>query len=348
MTANATKNAHALDIPALGQELSSAIEGFGDLKAADKFPGGQSNPTYLLTTSTGQFVLRAKPPGQLLASAHQVDREYRVMRALSGSAVPVPEALYLSDEDSAIGRMYFVMRHVEGRIFWDPATPGETNETRSAIYDSMNKVLASLHSVDVQAVGLGDFGKPGSYFERQIGRWVKQYRASEIDPIEDVDWLITWLESHDSGDDGQVALVHGDYRIDNLIFAPSGAEVCAVLDWELSTLGHPLADLAYQCMHWRLPNKGSFRGLGGLDRAALGLPSEQDYVRDYCRRRGIALPENWIFGLAFSFFRAAAIVQGVVKRAADGNASNPERARELASAVPLLARMARDLINKGE
>lgn len=337
-----------LDLAALGTELGQAIPGFGALESATKFSDGQSNPTYLLTAGDHRYVLRAKPPGQLLASAHQVDREFRVLKALHGSAVPVPQALYLSPEQSSIGRMFYVMSHVDGRILWDPALPDETVESRRAIYDAMNRVLASLHSVDVDAVGLGDFGRPGSYFERQIARWAKQYRASETEKLEDMDWLIDWLENHESGDDGQVALVHGDYRIDNMIFSHGGAEVLAVLDWELSTLGHPLADLAYQCMQWRLPNKGNFRGIGGLDREALGLPMEAEYVRTYCDRRGIPVPQNWVFALAFSFFRIGAIIQGVVKRAHDGNASNPEKARQLAAAVPIVARMARDLVNRGE
>ena len=339
---------HKLDVAALGAELKTAIAGFGDLVSAEKFSGGQSNPTYLLTASSGRYVLRAKPPGHLLASAHQVDREFRVMKALAGSPVPVPRALSLSEEASSIGRMFFVMSHVDGRIFWDPALPEESAEARTEIYDAMNAVLAALHDIDVEQVGLADYGRPGSYFERQIGRWAKQYRASELEPIEDMDWLIGWLESHDAGDDGQVSLVHGDYRIDNMIFQNGGTRVLALLDWELSTLGHPLADLAYQCMHWRLPHEGSFRGLGGLDRNALGLPLEADYVASYCARRGIERPKNWTFALAFSFFRAAAILQGVAKRAVDGNASDPKRARQLASAVPVLARMARDLVNKGE
>lgn len=339
---------HALNPDALGAELNAAIKGFGAISATRKFSDGQSNPTYLIEAESGKFVLRAKPPGHLLASAHQVDREFRVLKALSGSAVPVPAALYLSGEESSIGRMFYLMRYVEGRIFWDPALPDERIENRRAIYDAMNRVLASLHALDVDAVGLSDFGKRGSYFERQITRWAKQYHASEIDKIEDMDWLIAWLENHDAGDDGQVSLVHGDYRIDNMIFEPGGFNVLALLDWELSTLGNPLADLAYQCMQWRLPNKGNFRGLGGLEREALGLPSETDYVRRYCERRGIDMPANWIFALAFSFFRIGAILQGVVKRAADGNASNPEGARQLGAAVPLIARMARDLINKGE
>lgn len=340
--------AGALDLVALGEELGQAIPGFGVLESAAKFSDGQSNPTYLLLAEGKRYVLRAKPPGQLLASAHQVDREFRVLKALHGSGVPVPEGLYLSPEQSSIGRMFYVMSHVDGRILWDPALPEETVEGRRAIYDAMNRTLAALHNVDVNAVGLSDYGRPRSYFERQIARWAKQYRASETEKLDDMDWLIDWLEKHDAGDDGQVALVHGDYRIDNMIFAHHGAEVLALLDWELSTLGHPLADLAYQCMQWRLPNKGNFRGIGGLDRDALGLPREADYVRTYCERRVIAIPQNWVFALAFSFFRIGAIIQGVVKRAQDGNASNPEKARQLAAAVPLVARMARDLVNKGE
>jgi aminoglycoside phosphotransferase (APT) family kinase protein len=348
MTQNDAGSPHVLDKKALGAEIEGAITGFGTLLDVEKFSGGQSNPTYLLTAQSGKYVLRAKPPGTLLASAHQVDREFRVMKALASTKVPVPGMLYLSGDISSIGRMFFVMKHIEGRIFWDPALPDETFDARRAIYDSMNQVLADLHDVDVEAVGLSDYGKPGSYFERQIGRWTKQYRASEIEKVEDVDWLIDWLESHPSSDDGQVSLVHGDFRIDNMIFGHGGSKVLAVLDWELSTLGHPLADLAYQCMHWRLPHEGNFRGLGGIDREALGLPLETDYVADYCRRRGVERPQNWVFALAFSFFRAAAIIQGVVKRAADGNASNPEKARQMAVAVPLLARLARDVVNNGE
>ncbi|RUX31601.1 phosphotransferase family protein [Mesorhizobium sp. M7A.F.Ca.US.011.01.1.1] len=336
-----------LDQAALAPYLEANIPGFSGLAAVEKFKSGQSNPTYLLTAASGRYVLRAKPPGQLLKSAHQVDREFRVMSALAGTAVPVPQMLHLSDEASPIGRMFYVMDFLDGRIFWDPALPeARDNEDRAAIYDAMNETLAALHEVDVETVGLGDFGRPGSYFERQLARWTSQYRASETGTVADMDRLIAWLETHMPEDDGRVSLVHGDYRLDNLIFAPDRPTVLAVLDWELSTSGHPFADIAYQCMQWRLPHASGFRGLGGVDRAALGLPSETDYVAAYCRRRGLTSIGNWTFFLAFSFFRLAAICQGVFKRALDGNASNPEKARTYGEAVKLLSRLAAKLIDK--
>jgi aminoglycoside phosphotransferase (APT) family kinase protein len=340
---------NALDQAALAPFLEAEIPGFSGLLSIEKFKSGQSNPTYLLTTTSGRYVLRAKPPGQLLKSAHQVDREFRIMKALAGTAVPVPEMLHLSPEDSPIGRMFYVMSHVEGRIFWDPALPEiASNTERAAIYDAMNATLAALHDIDPAAVGLGDFGRPGSYFERQLGRWTSQYRATETGVIADMDRLIHWLEAHMPPDDGVASLVHGDYRLDNMIFAPDRSEVLAVLDWELSTLGHPYADLAYQCMQWRLPHASGFRGLGGIDRKALGLPSEEDYVAAYCRRRGIGGIADWTFFLAFSFFRLAAICQGVYKRALDGTASNPEKAKMYGEAVKLLSGLAAELIDKSE
>jgi aminoglycoside phosphotransferase (APT) family kinase protein len=338
---------NALDQKALAPYLEANIPGFSGLAAIEKFKSGQSNPTYLLTAQSGRYVLRAKPPGQLLKSAHQVDREFTVMKALAGTAVPVPDMLHLSAENSPIGRMFYVMGFIDGRIFWDPALPEASgNDERAAIYDAMNTTLAALHDVDVEAVGLGDFGRPGSYFARQLARWTSQYRASETGTIADMDRLIVWLETHMPADDVSVSLVHGDYRLDNLIFAPDRPRVAAVLDWELSTLGHPFADIAYQCMQWRLPHASGFRGLGGVDRAALGLPSEEDYVAAYCRRRGLAGIGNWTFFLAFSFFRLAAICQGVYKRALDGNASNPEKARTYGEAVKLLSHLAVKLIDK--
>ncbi|TPL92328.1 phosphotransferase [Mesorhizobium sp. B2-3-12] len=338
---------NALDQTALAPYLEAQIPGFSGLAAIEKFKSGQSNPTYLLTAESGRYVLRAKPPGQLLKSAHQVDREFRVMKALAGTAVPVPEMLHLSTEDSPIGRMFYVMDFLDGRIFWDPALPeARGDDERAAIYDAMNATLAALHDVDVEAVGLGDFGRPGNYFERQLARWSTQYRASETGAIADMDRLIAWLETHVPADDGRIALVHGDYRLDNLIFAPDRPDVLAVLDWELSTLGDPFADIAYQCMQWRLPHASGFRGLGGIDRLALGLPTEEDYVAAYCRRRGLTGIGNWTFFLAFSFFRLAAICQGVYKRALDGNASNPEKARTYGEAVKLLSRLAAELIDK--
>lgn len=340
-------DANALDQAALAPYLEAEIPGFCGLASIEKFKSGQSNPTYLLTAASGRYVLRAKPPGQLLKSAHQVDREFRVMKALAGTAVPVPEMLHLSAEDSPIGRMFYVMDFLDGRIFWDPALPeARDNDERAAIYDAMNSTLAALHDVEVEAVGLADFGRPGNYFERQLARWTSQYRASETGIIADMDRLIAWLETHMPADDGRVSLVHGDYRLDNLIFAPDQPRVLAVLDWELSTSGHPFADIAYQCMQWRAPHASGFRGLGGIDRAALGLPSEEAYVAAYCRRRGLTGIGNWTFFLAFSFFRLAAICQGVYRRALDGNASNPEKARTYGEAVKLLSRLAAELIDK--
>ncbi len=266
------------------------------------------------------------------------------MAALAQTDVPVPRVLHLCTDDSIIGSMFYVMDFIEGRIFWDGKLPDLQFDERGAIYDSMNAALAALHKVDPTAVGLADYGRPGSYFERQVGRWTEQYRASETHPIPAMDALIDWLVREMPEDDGRVSLVHGDYRIDNMIFAPSGARILAVLDWELSTLGHPLADLAYQCMQWRLPSEGAFRGLGGIDRQAHGIPTEQAYVELYCRRTGVDAIGNWPFYLAFSFFRLAAILQGVYKRALDGNASNPERGRRMGEAVPMMAEMALEVV----
>ncbi|MEM5492363.1 phosphotransferase family protein [Hoeflea sp. AS16] len=332
------------DMEALADELHELVPGFSGLHAIEKFNTGQSNPTYRVEADSGSYVLRAKPPGTLLKSAHQVDREYRVMKALAENNVPVPKVYGLSGEDSAIGRMYFVMELVEGRIFWDPALPEVGRQERAAIYDGMNDVLARLHKVDVEAAGLADYGRPGNYFARQIRRWSEQYIASKTEELPEMDRLMEWLWDNLPDDDGIVSVVHGDYRLDNMIFSAHGGEVLALIDWELSTLGHPLADLSYQCMQWRLPHKSGFRGLGGLDRNELGIPSEAEYVALYSERSGIAV-DNWTFCLSFSFFRLAAILQGVYKRALDGNASNPERAREIGAAVPQLASMANDIMS---
>jgi aminoglycoside phosphotransferase (APT) family kinase protein len=339
-------DANALDAAALGPYLETHVPGFFGLRGIEKFSSGQSNPTYLLKAGSGRYVLRAKPPGELLKSAHQVDREFRVMKALAGSGVPVPKVLFLSDEATPIGRMFYVMSFLDGRIFWDPALPEiPDNAGRAAIYDAMNATLAHLHDIDVGSVGLADFGKPGNYFERQFGRWTSQYRASQTGAVIDMEGLIDWLAANLPSDDGLVSLVHGDYRLDNMIFARDAPSVIAVLDWELSTLGHPFADVGYQCMQWRLPHGSGFRGLGGIDRAALGLPSERDYVARYCERRGLDGIGNWTFMLAFSFFRLAAICQGVYKRSLDGNASNPEKARLYSDMVTLLAGLAVELVD---
>ena len=343
---------NALDETLLVPWLEEHVAGFAGFQALEKFGDGQSNPTYKVTARSGTYVLRAKPPGELLKSAHAVDREFRVMSALGPTNVPVPKMLALSEEgeDSPIGRMFFVMEYLEGRIFWDPALPecGDDTQARHEIYDAMNDTLARLHDVDVTAVGLETFGKPGSYFARQTDRWAKQYRASEVEHNQIVHDVIEWLEANMPEDDGVVSIVHGDYRLDNMIFAPDRNEVIAVLDWELSTLGHPLADLAYQCMQWRLPHQSGMRGLGGLDRSALGVPTEEEYVAAYCRRRGIDSIPDWPFYIAFCFFKLTGILQGVYKRALDGNASNPERAKQMAVAIPLLAQAAMDEIKRSD
>ena len=335
-----------IDLDRLRTYLAREVPQIGPLERITKYAGGQSNPTYLLETDHGRIVLRAKPPGKLLVSAHQVDREFRVMAALAASGVAVPKMLHLADDaDPPIGRAFFVMDHVEGRVLWDPALPDETPEARAAIYDAMNATLAALHRIDPAAIGLADFGRAEGYFARQTNRWTQQYHATRSGPHAAMDDVIAWLNAHMPPEDGQGALVHGDFRLDNLIFASDGPEIRAVLDWELSTLGHPLADLAYQCMQLRLPNNGAMRGLGGVDRSALGIPSETEYVAAYCARREIAAPKNWNFYLVFCFFRLAAILEGVVRRAADGNASNPEAARTYAAAIPVLTNEAVTIIH---
>jgi len=335
------------DAGALDAWARAHVEGWRGPAHIQKFPTGQSNPTYLVETANARYVLRRKPPGKLLKSAHMIEREFRVLRALEGSGYPAPRALALCEDEGVIGTAFYVMAHVAGRIFWDPALPELARADRAPIYDAMNAALSELHAIDAGEAGLSDYGRPGSYFARQLERWSGQYRASETARIADMDRLIAWLKANVPADDGRVALVHGDWRIDNMIFDQSSPKLLAVLDWELSTLGHPFADLAYQCMQWRLPHEGTFRGLAGLDRMAQGLPTEEEYVAAYCRRAGLAGVPDWTFLIAFSFFRVAAIVQGVFKRALDGNASNPERARQMGAAVPLMAGLAVQAIEAG-
>lgn len=323
--------------------LEAVLPDFRGPLSAEKFTGGQSNPTYLLNAASGRYVLRRKPPGALLKSAHAVDREYRVMRALRPTDVPVPKPYHLCTDESIIGSMFFVMEYMDGRIFWDPALPGLEPPMRAAVYDEVNRVLAALHRVDVGAVGLADFGRPGSYYARQFARWSEQYRATETETIEPMERLMQWLEARVPADDGRVSIVHGDFRLDNLIFHPVAPRIIAIVDWELSTLGHPFADLAYLCMQWWIPNAGALRGLGGIDREALGIPGETAFVDAYCRRMGLAPIPDWTFYLAFGFFRFAAIVQGVLKRALDGNASS-ERAREVGRLARPLAETAMRII----
>lgn len=338
--------AFELDTAALERYLESHIKDFRGPLSAEKFAGGQSNPTYRLDATSGRYVLRRKPPGVLLKSAHAVDREFRVMHALADTAVPVPTMRLLCEDESVMGSMFYVMDFVEGRIFWDAALPEQNPVQRAAIYDAMNQVLADLHSVDPNAVGLGDYGKPGNYFERQLSRWTTQYRASETEHIPAMEALMQWLEQNQPDDDGLVCINHGDFRLDNMMFHPERNEVIALLDWELSTLGHPYADLAYQCMQWRIPGDTAIPGLGDVDRKALGLPTEEDYVQRYCARRGIAGIDHWTFYIAFSFFRLSAILQGIQKRALDGNASSAKASAYGGLAKPLaemgIASTARD------
>jgi len=318
----AVRAQHRFDEAVLEAYLAARIPGFAGPMTVEQFKGGQSNPTYRIAAGDKRYVLRRKPPGKLLPSAHAVDREYTVMTALGKTAVPVPKTWLLCSDESVIGTPFFVMDCVDGRIFWEQSLPGMAPAERGAIYDEMNRVIAALHGVDYKAIGLEDYGRPGNYFARQIKRWSEQYRASETGRIEAMDNLIAWLPENIPGSD-ETSIVHGDFRLDNMIFHPTEPRVLAVLDWELSTLGHPLADFSYHCMSWHIA-PGEFRGIAGLDHAALGIPSEEEYIASYCRRTGRERIEHWHFYLAFSFFRIAAILQGVAKRALDGTAASAQ------------------------
>ena len=333
----------ALPEESLAAYLESALPGFRGPLRATKFKGGQSNPTYRLDAASGTCVLRRKPPGPLLASAHAVDREFRVLGALHGGAVPVARPLHLCRDDAVIGSMFYLMEFVDGRGFWDPSLPDIAPADRSAYYDAIIATLAALHSVDVEAVGLADFGKPGNYFARQIARWSEQYRASQTRRIPAMDALMDKLAARCPADDGVVALTHGDFRIDNLMFDPVAPRVRAVVDWELSTLGHPLADLGYFCMALRLPRNPALPGLGGMDRAALGIPDETALLQRYGELTGRPIPADWPFVLAFRFFRLAAIAQGVAKRAQQGNASS-EQAAQAGQMTAMLAESGLDTL----
>ena len=311
--------AHRFDERALASFLDARLGGSPPLRVA-QFEGGQSNPTYLLERGGERLVLRKKPPGKLLPSAHQVDREYRVMSALRKTGVPVPETIALCEDDAVLGTAFFVMRHVPGRVIADPRLPSFTSVERAALYDDTARVLAALHAVDPAAVGLSDFGKPGNYYARQISRWSRQYVDSKTEEIASMEALIEWLPANVPASD-ETGVVHGDYRIGNCILHPSEPKIAAVLDWELSTLGHPLADLAYFCQNYRgEATPGS--SLVGLDLAAMGIPDEERFVARYCELAGRAGIDHWVFYMVFVMFRSAAIVQGVYKRGLDGNASS--------------------------
>jgi aminoglycoside phosphotransferase (APT) family kinase protein len=329
---------HRIDAGRLADYLRGKIEDWrGDL-VVEQFKGGQSNPTYRVTAGGRRYALRRKPPGKLLPSAHAVDREYRVTKALHGVGFPVARPWVLCEDDAVIGTAFYVMDCVDGRVLWDQALPGMTREERAAIWDELNRVIAQLHGIDYRTVGLEDFGKPGAYIARQVSRWSKQYRASELERIDEMDRLIEWLPAHIPAGD-ETSIVHGDYRLDNTIFHPSEPRILAVLDWELSTLGHPLADFAYHCMSWHIA-PGKFRGIAGLDHAALGIPGEREYVERYCRRtgrKGID-PSTWDYYMAYNLFRIAAITQGIAKRVVDGTAAS-EYAREAGSRTRPLAEL---------
>ena len=336
---------NSLDLPedTLSEYLEAHVDGFRGPLTATKFTGGQSNPTYLVQAASGRYVLRRKPPGKLLPSAHAVDREFRVLQSLHGTAVPVARPLHLCTDESVIGSMFYLMSYVDGRIFWDPSLPELSPAQRGDIYLAIVDAMAALHTVDPAAVGLADYGRPGGYFERQLKRWGEQYRASETQPIAAMDELIARLPARCPPDDGSVALAHGDFRIDNLMFHPSEPRVIAIVDWELSTLGHPLADLGYFCMALRLPRNPALPGLAGLDRAALGIPEEAALLARYSALTGRPIPSDWPFVLAFSFFRLAAIVQGVAKRAEQGNASS-EQAVQAGRMTGMLATLGLDVL----
>jgi aminoglycoside phosphotransferase (APT) family kinase protein len=345
----AVSGQQAFDVDALDRYLRANLAGFEGPLAVEIFKGGQSNPTYKLITPAKTYVMRAKPGpvAKLLPSAHAIEREFRVMRGLHETDVPVAEMYCLCEDESVIGRAFFIMELVEGRVLWDQSLPGMSRAQRGEIYGEMNRVISALHQVDFAAQGLADYGKPGNYFERQIRRWSKQYVASITAPIPEMDHLMQWLPQNmptSACNERLVSIVHGDFRLDNLIFHPAEPRVLAVLDWELSTLGHPLADFSYHCMAWHIP-PGAFRGIGGLDVAGLGIPQESDYIARYCERTGIATPHelksDWNFYLAYNLFRLAAILQGIAKRVETGTAASAQ-AKSSAAGAPVLARMAWD------
>ncbi|OED35554.1 aminoglycoside phosphotransferase [Chromatiales bacterium (ex Bugula neritina AB1)] len=339
---------HQLDHLKLAHYLETELPGFKGPLQADKFTGGQSNPTYKITASSGVYVLRKQPPGVLLKSAHAVDREFRVMKALSQTNVPVPEMHHLCLDTGIIGSLFFIMEYKPGRTFWDCAVPEVGKSERSQIYDEINRVLSELHSVDIDQVGLSDFGRPGNYYARQLKRWTQQYRASQFEEdIAEMEWLIPWLQENLPEDDGRVTLVHGDYRLDNLRYESHEPRCAAVLDWELSTLGHPFSDLANHCMQQRMPSRvANMSGLAEANLAELGIPTEEEFIEKYCERTGIAQIDNWAFYLSFSLFRLAAILQGVAKRGRDGNASSA-MAKNIHKHVAPLAVMSKDIAVNG-
>jgi aminoglycoside phosphotransferase (APT) family kinase protein len=324
------------DLGALQTYLRQNVDGFSGELAIEQFKGGQSNPTFKLTAGDQRYVLRTKPgpAAKLLASAHAIDREFRVMDALNKAGFPAARQYTLCTDESVIGRAFYVMEFVDGRVLWDQALPGMSPAERAAHYDEMNRVIAQLHTIDYAAIGLAEYGKPGNYFGRQIDRWTKQYKASETEKIEAMDKLIEWLP-HNIPPGDETSIVHGDYRLDNMIFHPTEPRILALLDWELSTLGHPLADFSYHCMSWHI-TPGQFRGISGLDLKALGIPSEEAYIAKYCERTGKTIrKEDFSFYLAYNMFRMAGILQGIMKRYVDGTASSAQALKSGQAARPM-------------
>ena len=329
---------HRFDTAALERYMRDHVEGFSGALTVEQFKGGQSNPTYRLSAGGKRYVLRRKPPGKLLPSAHAVDREYRVITALYSAGIPVAKTYALCEDENVIGTAFYIMDCVEGRVLWDGSLPGYSNAQRAAIFDELNSVIAALHQVDYAAIGLEGYGKPGNYLARQIGRWTKQYKASETEKIEAMDNLIAWLPENIPQHE-TTSIVHGDYRLDNVIFHPTEPRIAAILDWELSTLGNPLADFSYHCMTWRL-SPGEFRGISDYDLKALGIPSEEEYVATYFKRVGQPRPgpHEWDFYMAYNMFRLAGILQGIMGRVVDGTAASQhaiesgKRARPMAEA----------------
>lgn len=324
----------------LCEYLLAHVEGFAPPLSVRQFRGGQSNPTYELASRDRKFVLRRKPPGRLLPSAHAIEREYRIIAALYPTGFPVPKPHVLCEDEQVIGTSFYVMDCVEGRIFWGPLLPGISREERGAIYDAMNATIARLHSIDYEKLGLSGFGKPGNYIDRQVARWTKQYRASETERIEAMDRLILWLPQHLPPQE-RSTIVHGDFRLDNLILDPERPEILAVLDWELSTIGDPLADFTYHLMQWQMPSDIKTNGTGSLmdvDLAALGIPPIEDYVASYCRRTGRNSLPNLDTYAAYNFFRLACILQGIVGRVRDGTAASESAAQNASAVRPLAER----------
>jgi aminoglycoside phosphotransferase (APT) family kinase protein len=328
--------AHRFDVGQLEEYMSSHVESFRGLLTVSQFKGGQSNPTYLLEAESGRYVLRRKPPGTLLKSAHAVDREYRIISALYGADFPVPRPYVLCEEDEVIGTMFFIMEFVDGRIFWDLDLPNANPAGRAALYDNVNETIAKLHTYDYEALGLQDYGKPGNYFARQISRWSGQYRASETGSVKSMDALIEWLPDN-IPEDESAGIVHGDFRLDNMIVHPTEPKVIAVLDWELSTVGHPLADFMFHLMAWQMPEIGiGSTGLLGKDLTTLGIPDEETYIAQYCERTGrVDGIENRFFYSAYSFFRLAAILQGIAGRVRDGTAASAHAEKAVEAIAPL-------------